>query len=351
MRNNLPLHDMTGGNAWMGPVIASLYPGETDAGALADASARAVGTLQKAATLDLALAPEGDSLRATVRVTNRTGHKSAHRLSGGATHVGQRGGAQQRRHAALRLGAVRYGHRRFDARTAGPRVRGAPRHLEGRGARLRPAAWRQLPLRPRLLFKDNRIPPLGFSNAAFDAFGGRPVDPEGPEPRYPDDQNWDESTCALPVGTATVTATLYYQTTSKEYVEFLRDTNTTNGAGQALYDAWTAHARSAPVVMATRTTSTSASGAPDRPSLPTALGLRALRNPFRGALELELALPHTTDVVFDVFDVSGAAAWPTVRWAGCSRDGIAWRGTARPPSARRRAPASTGRLCARTSDA
>ena len=57
--------------------------------------------------------------------------------------------------------------------------------------------------------------------------------------------------------------------------------------------------------MATRTTSTSASGAPDRPSLPTALGLRALRNPFRGALELELALPHTTDVVFDVFDVSG----------------------------------------------
>ncbi len=31
---------------------------------------------------------------------------------------------------------------------------------------------------------------------------------------------------------------MYYQSTSKEYVEFLRDENTTNTVGQMLYDLW-----------------------------------------------------------------------------------------------------------------
>ena len=40
--------------------------------------------------------------------------------------------------------------------------------------------------------------------------------------------------------------TLYYQSTSKEYVEFLRDENTTNTAGQALYDLWTNNGKCPP---------------------------------------------------------------------------------------------------------
>ncbi len=31
---------------------------------------------------------------------------------------------------------------------------------------------------------------------------------------------------------------MYYQSTSKEYIEFLRDENTTNLLGQELYDLW-----------------------------------------------------------------------------------------------------------------
>ena len=69
-------------------------------------------------------------------------------------------------------------------------------------------------------------------------FGGAPVDPDhpGPGPRYADGQNWDAAVYGLPASTRSVSATLYYQTISKEYVEFLRDENTTNAAGQQLFD-------------------------------------------------------------------------------------------------------------------
>lgn len=306
VRNNLPLHDFTGGNTFIGSVVAALYPGETDAAALAAGSARAEATLQKAATLDLSLAAEGDSVRATVRVTNRTGHKLP---------TGYPEGRRMWLNIEARdsNGALLYASCPYDTSTGvltpGPQAR-VYEMLLGISKAVAPVfglphgASFHFALNDSL-YKDNRIPPLGFTNAAFDAFGGKPADPELPGTRYPDGQNWDESTLALPVGTATVTATLYYQTTSKEYVEFLRDANVTNGAGTALFNAWNSHSRSTPVVMATKSTSTAESGAPERPSLPTALALRALRNPFLGALELELALPHTTDVMFDIFDVSG----------------------------------------------
>ena len=47
-----------------------------------------------------------------------------------------------------------------------------------------------------------------------------------------------------------MTATLYYQITTREYVEFLRDENRTNDAGQVFYNLWAAGGKSAPEVMA-----------------------------------------------------------------------------------------------------
>ena len=40
-----------------------------------------------------------------------------------------------------------------------------------------------------------------------------------------------------------------YQTVSKEFVEFLRNENRTNDAGNILYDLWEANGKSAPFVM------------------------------------------------------------------------------------------------------
>jgi glucose/arabinose dehydrogenase len=84
VRTDLAVHDLTGGNAWMGGVIADLYPTETDPGALKDAAGRAVSMLQKAASLQLSTLVEGDSFRTVVRITNRTGHKLPAIPRGGA---------------------------------------------------------------------------------------------------------------------------------------------------------------------------------------------------------------------------------------------------------------------------
>ena len=57
---------------------------------------------------------------------------------------------------------------------------------------------------------------------------------------YADGQYWDDTAYVLPAERGSCAVTLYYQTTSKEYIEFLRDENVTNSVGQELYDAWVA---------------------------------------------------------------------------------------------------------------
>jgi hypothetical protein len=98
------------------------------------------------------------------------------------------------------------------------------------------------------IYKDNRIPPRGFTNADFATFGGTPVGHT-----YADGQYWDEPPFTIPGGATRAEVRLYYQSTSKEYVEFLRDENTTNDRGQFLYDAWSANQKCPPELMASRT--------------------------------------------------------------------------------------------------
>ena len=98
------------------------------------------------------------------------------------------------------------------------------------------------------ILKDNRIPPQGFDNASFAAFGGAPVGTS-----YADDQYWDDTNFAIPEDATSAVATLYFQTSSREYMEFLRDTNVTDSTGQTAYDLWEANGKSAPVAMDTMT--------------------------------------------------------------------------------------------------
>ena len=91
------------------------------------------------------------------------------------------------------------------------------------------------------VIKDNRIPPRGFTLDAFDQPGLRPVGA-----LYADGQYWDDTVYTLPLSAERVVATLYYQTSSKEYVDFLR----TNGGidGAALGELWD-NSKSPPEVM------------------------------------------------------------------------------------------------------
>ena len=53
----------------------------------------------------------------------------------------------------------------------------------------------------------------------------------------------------MPAGAVDATVTLFYQTTTRDYIEFLRDVNVTNTKGQEAYDVWAATGKSAPVAM------------------------------------------------------------------------------------------------------
>lgn len=308
-RNDLGFHDLTGGNSWMPGVIAGLYPGEVDAVALAAAATRARATLAKSAVVDLELgASGGGGLSATVTVTNRTGHKLPTGYPEGRRmwiHLAAYNGAGARIHES---GA-------YDAATGILTRDAAARIYEIElGVTAPVAALAGLPTGPSFhfvlndsIYKDNRIPPAGFTNAAFLAFGGRPTESGYPAPRYADGQNWDTAVYALPTATRKVVATLKYQTTSKEYIEFLRDENTTNSAGQDLYDLWVANGRAAPVDMAADSVIIGVSDVPGAPIIGThaEVLLSPMTNPFRGSLFLALELPGPALVSFVIVDVLG----------------------------------------------
>ncbi|HWL92183.1 MAG TPA: hypothetical protein VNT79_01495, partial [Phycisphaerae bacterium] len=87
------------------------------------------------------------------------------------------------------------------------------------------------------VWKDNRIPPRGFSNAAYSAINAAPVDAT-----YADGQFWDETRFPIPPNATGVRVRLFYEAASREYIEFLRDRNP-NAAqegdrGEVLYNLW-----------------------------------------------------------------------------------------------------------------
>jgi len=73
---------------------------------------------------------------------------------------------------------------------------------------------------------------------------------------YADGQNWDVTEYFTPKEAASATVRLRYQSTTKEFIEFLRDQNKGNhwdvfNAGERVYEAWDATGKAPPVDMAT----------------------------------------------------------------------------------------------------
>ncbi|MCB9858192.1 MAG: hypothetical protein H6818_21105 [Phycisphaerales bacterium] len=97
---------------------------------------------------------------------------------------------------------------------------------------------------------DNRIPPRGFTNAEFEAIQSPVVGYS-----YADGQHWDDTYFGIPDGAATARITLFHQTTTREYIEFLRDNNPFSATdpqnrGAFAYAMWEAAGKSEPVEMA-----------------------------------------------------------------------------------------------------
>lgn len=260
LRHDLPLHEMVGANTFAPRIIPHhpLFGPEVDAGLLALGAERAVDMLRRAASLSLSLA---DGVLA-VRVTNESGHKLPTGYPEGRRMWLEVRAYDAQRRLVFESGRYVHATATLPGHGADPGDPDYDPHLHvweaEQGIDEAMAAVTGLPagksfhlvLNNKVL-KDNRIPPRGFTNASFEAFGGEPVGAS-----YADGQYWDD--VAYPVGAEAVAAeaTLWYQTSSREYIEFLRDENTTNAAGFLLFDLWEQHGQSEPVAMARATVET-----------------------------------------------------------------------------------------------
>jgi hypothetical protein len=255
-RDDMPSHELLGSNTFV-PDIIPHHPvfGADLSAPVIEALSETVGKntqfQRKAATVTADLS--GAAL--TVRVTNETGHK----LPTGYPE-GRRMWLHVRAYDAD--GAVVFESGRYDLPTATlvghhalvsdpdydpnlhvwEAIQGlSPSWAAALG--MAPGPSPHLALNNARLY-DNRIPPRGFVNAVFEAVDAEPVGQA-----YADGEYWDD--VEYPVGASAVQAevVLYFQTTAREYVEFLRDENVTNGEGLVLYDLWNDHGQSAPVEM------------------------------------------------------------------------------------------------------
>lgn len=276
--DNLPIHQFVGGNTWVPAVLRDEYPALNRADSFNATIAWAEDLLKtQSATIGVTApskVPAGGTLDAQVRITNLSGHKLPTGYTEGRRmwiNVQARDGADN---LIWESGA-------YDAAT-GELTEDAQIKIYARES----GTWNGLTNECEVtnaqgdhvfhfvlndcILEDNRIPPKGFTGAAD--IETRPVGYTYPETSVGSGVlvNFDDTSYAIPIpsGTpspVTVEARLYYQTASKEYVEFLLNEAIVNGfpddcisrtgaspmmsRGEILFDLWTRYDRSPPTEM------------------------------------------------------------------------------------------------------
>ncbi|MGD9690714.1 MAG: multiheme c-type cytochrome [Phycisphaerales bacterium] len=249
VRTNLPQHNFNGANTWVLNAVNNLYDSSEHhmvPDLLADSIARNVAMLQQAS--DLELTQVGSQVVA--RVINQTGHKlptgypegrrmwvNVRFFDGSDMLIAERGhydsGAATLTVSDTKVYETEHGFDQVVA-TATGRTPGPSFHLA---------------LNNYIEF-DNRIPPRGFTLAEFESVQAQPVGYV-----YADGQYWDDTAYDIPAGAARAEVRVFFQTSSREYMEFLRDEDTTIPFdreipwGTLAYQQWELLGRSAPVEM------------------------------------------------------------------------------------------------------
>jgi hypothetical protein len=262
-KSGQPLHDLTGGNVWISHILASLDPNgpvydsvnaqllgqgpavltldlnagmspKTNGAALRAGSDRALQQLRLAATIKN-LTYDSSAGSVSFRIQNNTAHKLI-------------SGFPEGRRMFVNIKAYSGGNLIYEVNpydyTIGT-LKGLPHSSSS------PALGPNEMYRDELVYevhpgsdltgedetfhfvlatgryKDNRIPPKGFNSAAASSRLAEPVWHGTSDPNYFSAAEYaggyDDQSLTLPAGAASVTVTLYYQTTSREYIEFLRD--------------------------------------------------------------------------------------------------------------------------------
>ncbi len=306
-RNNVPSHDLTGGNTFVPDILFDFWGSDVDTAALRRGKERATATLQSAASLEVETSVLGDTVLADVRVTNLTGHK----LPTGYPE-GRRMWLNVIGRDAAGVTVFESGHYNFETADltldpeakvyeAKPGLTEATATLFG----LEPGPSFHFVLNDTFYF-DNRIPPEGFTNAAFETHLAEPVGYS-----YQDGQYWDSTTYTMPAQVASISVILYYQTASKEYITFLRDENEGNtfdwnAWGDSLYAAWERRGKSRPVIMDSITVLVHPTAIAHGSTLPKEISLQQnYPNPFNGISNFGFRISHLSFVTLAVFDLTG----------------------------------------------
>ncbi|MBC8469084.1 MAG: hypothetical protein H8D56_06395 [Planctomycetes bacterium] len=255
-RDYFVMHGPIGGSTWVQDAAWLAWKGKDmgmDREALDLSKQRAEKLLREAASLDISFKNQG---YATVRITNKTGHKlpsgyeEGRRMWVNAVFLDSSGKVLKEtgKYAAK------------DDTIFGKQVK-APTLLDPEKTRVYEILFgisetqaKKYGKEPGKSFhsvlndtiiKDNRIPPEGFSNIKFAEHLSKPVGAT-----YADGQYWDDIELDLPTGCRKVLARLMYQSVSWEYLKFLAEENKTDDWGMRLYDLWTKTGRCEPTVMA-----------------------------------------------------------------------------------------------------
>lgn len=222
----LPTHDLLGANTWL-PQLLQVQawrlnaPGEK---AYLDQNRQATQAfLSKAATLSVDLQEESNHKVARVTVINESGHKLPTGYPEGRRMWLNLRAYDSNGNLVREFGA-------YDSTTGSVAddtkiyevLQGITPELAGLVGRQAGHSFHFL--LNNTVIKDNRIPPRGFTNASFNQDGLRPVGAA-----YADGQYWDITEFSVPMETVRVVVTLYYQTASTAYLDFLRENGGLDG--------------------------------------------------------------------------------------------------------------------------
>ncbi len=242
-RDDLDVHSFSGGNTWVIGAVHDLYDPQYTAltDEIVDRSMQRTADLLAAAS-DMDVVQNGGQLE--IRVTNWSGHKlptgmpEGRRMWLNVQYLDVEGGVVEE------LGAYNWMTATLDeASTQVWEARlGVSETIAGMTGVDAGESYHLVLCDEYVI--DNRIPPVGFTNAGFEAIHAAPVGAY-----YADGQHWSDTAWEIPETAVTAVTTLYFQTTTRDLMEFLRDANVTDNRGQIAWDAYVARGMSPPVVM------------------------------------------------------------------------------------------------------
>ena len=232
-RPNYSTHSFNGGNNWVLNAIRNIDTNDFVTGLLPELVAQSIERAEEMLrdASDMELSVVNDDLN--VRIINQTGHKLP---------TGYPEGRRMWINVKFfdNADALISEHGAYDNVTAILTSNDTKVYEAKLGPDESVAALTGIPAGPNFHFalsnkryKDNRIPPRGFTNANFESVQAEPV-----AYAYSDGDYWDDTQFVVPVGAAKAEVRVYYQSSSKEYIEFLRDKNVTDNRGQVVYDQW-----------------------------------------------------------------------------------------------------------------